>query len=253
MHRCLIDPTQWDTSDIPLTPDEGHHLVHVLRARPGDVLEALDGRGRRAPARIAAVTREGGRGGHGRTQVTVRLTAPVEICPQPAPDIDLLVAVPKGPRMDDLVEKATELGATAIRPVLTERVVVRMSSEEAAARVERWRRVSESALRQCGAPWLPVVRPAASLDDALDACRAYDLLLIGALTANAVPIREALSRSIGGKLDRAAVLIGPEGDLTPAEIESAERAGGIAVSFGPNVLRVDTAALFALSALRFAL
>lgn len=252
MHRCLIDPAQWREPEILLGPDESHHLVHVLRAREGGSLEALDGHGRRASARISSITHDVRRAGRGPTQAAIQLTSAVRDCPRPTPTIDLLVAMPKGSRMDGLIEKATELGVTAIHPLLTERVVARPSQKESEGRVERWKRISESALRQCGTPWLPTLHPVSPLGISMDGCLPYDLLLIGALTENAVPLREILDRYRDPVIRRAAVLIGPEGDLTPAEMARAEQAGGIAVSFGDNVLRVDTAALFVLSALRFA-
>jgi 16S rRNA (uracil1498-N3)-methyltransferase len=247
MHRCLIDPEQWSTAALVLPSGESRHLAQVLRAREGERVEILDGMGRYAASEIETI-RHGRR--HVPAVVTLQLCSPVCSAPRPEPSIDLIVALPKGTRLDGLIEKATEIGVAAVWPVQTARVVVRLSPAQAAERLERWRRIAESAVRQSGARWLPAVHPVSAFSASLAACREADLCLLGALTPDAVPLRAVLDAARAAGPQRVALVIGPEGDLTPAEIEAARRAGAAAVSFGETVLRVDTAALYALSAVR---
>jgi 16S rRNA (uracil1498-N3)-methyltransferase len=248
MHRCLIDPEQWSDTELVLPESESRHLAQVLRAREGDPVELLDGRGRYAPAEIVTIRRARR---HAPASVTLRLRSPARTAPRTRPAVELVVAIPKGSRMDGLIEKAVEVGVSAIRPVQTAHVVVHLSTRQAAERSERWRRIAESAVRQSGNRRLPVVHPVTGLAEALAAvCGEADLTLLGALTSDAVPLREVLESARARVIGRVAVLIGPEGDFTADEIAAARRAGALAVSFGDTVLRVDTAALYALSAVR---
>jgi 16S rRNA (uracil1498-N3)-methyltransferase len=165
--------------------------------------------------------------------------------------VSLIQALPKGARMDLIVEKATELGASDIFPAVSERVVGRLSEEQRRDRVERWRRIAVSAAKQSGAAWLPEIHPVRGLGETLEGLRgAFDLLLVGAIGVGAPGLREAL-RAAAGRPRRAGLIIGPEGDLSAGELRMAVEAGALQVSFGERILRVETAALYGLCALAY--
>ena len=246
-HRCFISPEGWHGSEALLSADESHYVQDVLRLRAGDVLTAFDGQGRLAEAMVLPGP-EASRRGRREVPVAVRLTGAREM-PRPLPALTLLQAIAKPARMDWVVEKATELGVGTLVPLITEHVVGAAHGEETDSRGERWRRVALSAARQCGTPWLPDIRPACSLEEALCAPRAWDVLIIGALTPDARSFHAALEAYRRGAPEHAALLIGPEGDFTAAEIQMALRHGAVPISFGPLVLRVETAAVFGLSVL----
>lgn len=241
MHRCFVPPDQWLQQEIRHDSALDHYLRDVLRLKTGDRAIVFDGAGREAevelqspgdarrqpaPLRVVEIR-------HATNEVSIRLT--------------LLQAVPKGDRMDWLVEKATELGVYAIRPVVTERGIVRVKPGEKSNRSDRWQRIAESAARQCGTAWVPEVRPVAGLSDSLADGRQADLFLVGSLDPAARPLRDVVRDR--GSLATAALLIGPEGDLTPHELSLARDAGAVPVTFGRRVLRVETAAVYGISIL----
>jgi 16S rRNA (uracil1498-N3)-methyltransferase len=241
MHRCFAETAAWQADSVVLPPDESAHLVTVLRAKPGDEATVFDGQGRVAPAEVIKAS---ARGTH------LRFTGPSEQHPRPSPSITLVQAIPKGGHMDQIVEKATELGTAIILPVLTERTVRRPGE----SKPDRWLRIAISAAKQCGTPWVPAIRPVQSLRDALSAVRADNgLLLVASLGENSKPVRQVLREATGVRPERVGLLVGPEGDLTADEYRLAGEAGAIPVSFGRLVLRVETAALFGLSVIKYEL
>lgn len=245
LHRFYIEPSFWGEADIGLPESVAHHLLHVLRVNAGETVAAFDGRGREAAAQVR---REGPRG-------CVLRVLETRTIPEPALRITLLQAIPKGDRMDVIVEKATELGATAIVPLLTERGVVRPAGEaKREDRRNRWERIAIRAAEQSGAARVPKIEPVDSLEHALATRKGnYDLFLAGALVGRPRPLREVMAEERVKKPSRVALLIGPEGDLTPLELRQAADTGARLVSFGENVFRVETAALYGLSVLKYEL
>ena len=229
-----------------LSREEEHHLRDVLRVAAGDRVTVFDGRGREAQVLIEAAGAGPGRADIRDAHLVLRVLSQGRV-EAPVPSVTLVQAIPKGQRMDWVVEKATELGASAIVPAVTERVVGRWSGAEAKAKRERWTRLAVSAAKQCGAPWIPTIDPIAAYVDAIRRCGGAELILVGSLRSGARLIRDVLRDRPGAAPRTVAVLIGPEGDFTPEELDQACRAGAVEVSFGSQVLRTDTAALFALS------
>ncbi|NQU38606.1 MAG: 16S rRNA (uracil(1498)-N(3))-methyltransferase [Lentisphaerae bacterium] len=240
MHRCYLAPERWQDGVLIPDRDEGHHLHHVLRVEPDDVVTLFDGCGRQVQARVAAA--DAG---------TVRLEpiSAIERLPRTTPTIALLQAVPKGTRMDTIVEKGTELGMARLVPIMTDRTITRLDGAKADKRSERWARIALSAAKQCGVCWIPEIAPVQSLADALTSRPTGDILLVGDLLGEPRPMAEVVDDVMARAPSSISLVIGPEGDLTPAEMASVYRAGAIGISMGPFVLRTDTAALFGLSVL----
>jgi len=163
----------------------------------------------------------------------------------------LIQAIPKGNRMDWIIEKATELGVTQIVPTVSQRVIVRLNGEQRAQRRARWQRVAVSAARQCGTAWIPDILPVCDFCELSQYCSDNELFIVGSLERNCLSLRSLLAEWRGKTLRRLAVLIGPEGDLTPEELKTARELGAVPVSFGPRVYRVETAAVYALSVLAY--
>jgi len=241
MHRCYIEPARWTDARIRPSSEEEHHLKDVLRASDGDVVVVFDGAGREAQARVVSAS----------PGIFLDVVPGTQQTQRPSCSVALYQAVLKGPRMDFLVEKATELGVTAIVPLLTERVVVRVAGERREDRRQRWERVARAAAKQCGHNVVPEIRPIAALAEALDVLGAHDLVLAGSLADDAVGIKTQLEQV--GEASRIAILIGPEGDFTPGEMAQCVAAGATGVNLGPRTLRAETAALFALSVVNYEL
>lgn len=237
MHRCFAEADSWRDGQVSLSQEESVHLSRVLRARAGDPATVFDGQGRVSPAEVIDASPRASR---------LRLTGPATQHPRPTPSITLVQAIPKGAHMDQIVEKATELGVAGIAPVLTERTVRRPAGDPN----ERWTRIAVNAAKQCGTPWVPSVRRPEPLASTLSSlAQNVDLLLVGSLEKDSGNLSSALRA--GGKHDRIGLIIGPEGDLTAGEYKAARDAGAVPVSFGALVLRVETAAIYGLSVLRY--
>lgn len=221
-----------------LLPEAARHL-RVLRPKPGEEIELFDGHG--------AVRRYLSAGG------VLTAASVVRTFDRPLQSLTLFACITKGSRWDWTVEKATELGVTRIVPVISDRTIVRIPPEERAAKRARWQRVAEDAARQSDAKWLPEICAAVDFRDVLPLVRTTTCF-IGALTVPpSPPLAEAVCAALDGVRKpgddlRLAVFIGPEGDLTPEEL-SALAAIARPTSFGPTVLRAETAAIFAVSVL----
>ncbi len=241
MHRCFVDPSGWRDGAVFPPPDEQHHLLHVVRANAGDSVTVFDGKGRQA----SAIIREADDG-----ETYFEIVERGENV-RPSVRVALIQALPRSKKMDLIVEKATELGADAIIPVQTARSISRLDQRQAAAKRDRWTRVARSAAKQCGTDWVPTIAPVQDLSTAMDAASCFDLLLVGSLDDDARPFADVLAEAKTGAVARVGIVVGPEGDLTRDELAMCGAAGARPVSFGGLVLRVETAAIYALSVLAY--
>ena len=223
---------------VVLSPEESHHLARVLRVEAGQELTLFDGQGTRAEGIVDTVTKK---------EVTVRITAR-ETVPPPTVEITLIQAVCKPDRFELILQKATELGIRRIQPVITQNASLPAGKIEKMA--ERGEAIIRNAAQQCGTAWLPEFLPLQKFSAvALKA----DAVFIGSLHPNAKPFREAFRALDKSKIKTAALLIGPEGDFTEEEVNAAVAAGAIPVTFGNQILRTETAAIFGLSVLAYEL
>lgn len=242
MHRFFLPSPKLSGNTLRLTPDEAHHCVTVLRVKSGDRVSVFDGAGSEYLTETNLV---------GEREVELHVLQKSQT-PRPTYSITLAQALPKNKAMDLIVQKATELGVAEIIPVLSDRSVVRLDAAEAGQRVGRWREISLEAAKQCGQNWLPRIAPPCSVKDAVERGRDHDWNLIGSLQPGARPLWE----HAGGEprtRARALLMIGPEGDFTPAEVAVALGAGFHPLSLGPLVLRSETAAIFAVSIVSYEL
>jgi len=221
---------------MTLSGDAANHIARVLRLRVGDPLTLFDGRGGEYAAQVTEF--QGGK-------VIAAVGEHHAIERESALEITLLQGIARGDRMDTIVQKATELGVTRIVPVINERSVVKITRETAHRKHAHWRAVAIAACEQCGRNRLPEIAQPQSFVDAshvdTKSSTRYIMLAPGAavalLTAASGPAPIAL-------------LIGPEGGLSPVEVDIATRAGFSACSVGPRILRTETASLAAIAVLQ---
>ncbi len=230
MHRFYLPNLQQPL----LRAEEAHHALHVLRLKVGDALNVFDGRGHEAQVSLTEITKDSV-----RLTILQRSNTPSLPC-----RITLAQAIPKK-NMDLIVQKATELGVASIVPLISERSVVKL--DEDSKRIERWRGIALDACKQCGNNWLPEIQPPQKARDFLTSPGKFDLKLIGSLQPDSKPLKAILG--VAAKPSSILILIGPEGDFTPAELALAKSAGCLPLSLGPLVLRADTAAIYTLSIL----
>jgi|ERR1017187_540921 16S rRNA (uracil1498-N3)-methyltransferase len=230
MHRFYLPNLQEPT----LSPEETHHALHVLRLKVGDTLNVFDGRGHEAQCSIAEITKD-----------SVRLTILQHSSTPSLPcRITLAQAIPKK-SMDLIVQKTTELGVASIVPLVSERSVVKL--DEDSKRIDRWREIALEACKQCGNNWLPEIHPPRKTREFLNSPGSFDLKLIASLQPDSKLLKPILGDAATPK--SVLILVGPEGDFTPAELGLAKSAGCLPLSLGPLVLRAETAAIYTLSIL----
>ncbi|ANH75011.1 RNA methyltransferase, RsmE family protein [Ralstonia insidiosa] len=234
-----------DTSLAPHTavtlPETVTRHIHVLRLAVGDEVCLFDGSGHEFHARLDAINKR---------DATASLAESTQPDTEARYNITLAQGIAGGDKMDWLIEKAVELGVHAIAPLQTERGVVRLSGERATKRVQHWQALVQAACEQCGRARVPAVAPVATLREWLATAKPTDTprVLLSprgtqSLTQWAVQSRERVE-SAGVEL-----LIGPEGGLSPDEEALAESAGFLPLTLGRRILRTESAALVAVSAL----
>ena len=242
MHRLLVG-TELLNDESPMLPSDAARHLKVLRPKDGEEIELFDGRGRWRIYRCCCPSSAAG----GDSASPLLAASQAAQTPQPSEDLTLFACVTKGSRWDWTIEKATELGVTRIVPVISDRTIVRIPKAERAAKRERWMRIAEDAARQSDAKWLPEVCEAVDFKDVLPLVR-ETTCFIGALTnPPSPPLAKAVDETVG-KRGGVSVFVGPEGDFTSEEL-SALMAVAIPTSFGPTILRAETAAIFAVSIL----
>ena len=237
MHRLLISKELLEL-EAPCLSKEAEKHLKVLRLKIGEIIELFDGEG---GVRHYSVTLEG-RG------FALKAIDEIKHYSRSALELTLFACITKGSRWDWTIEKATELGATRIVPVISDRTIVRIAPAERASKRERWQRIAEDAARQSDAVYLPEIVEAVDFPKAVERA-AETNCFIGALTTPPSPmLAEAIAG--GGKDKRGySVFIGPEGDFTPEELAALMKVA-TPTSFGSTILRAETAAIFALSVLK---
>ncbi|MEX2581130.1 MAG: 16S rRNA (uracil(1498)-N(3))-methyltransferase [Verrucomicrobiales bacterium] len=237
-HRFYIPAADWNPEKLVLSDEEAHHCLDVMRCGKGDRVVAFDGAGRESEAEIV-----------GAAKGSVELKSlMVNQTPRPPATLTLGQAIPKGKNMDLIIQKATELGASFIVPLLSERTVVRLDQDDLRKKQRKWQRVAIEACKQSGQNWLPVVSLPATIDQFVktttDAFR-----LVAAISSEAQSLKAILAEwddEHGARPREATLMVGPEGDFTPAEVSKALAAGFAPLSLGPIILRSETAAIYAL-------
>jgi 16S rRNA (uracil1498-N3)-methyltransferase len=235
--RVYVEATLSPGSVVELPPDTASHVAKVLRARLGDELILFNGDGREFSGAIDAV-----RGS--RVCASVGEGRPVD---RESPlAITLLQCVPRGDRMDFIVQKATELGVSRIVPVLSQRSVVRLDAGQAESKAIHWRAVAVSACEQCGRNRLPSIDAAQPLLNYLGNCAPTQgpRLVFAPDSASSPPNTEQNS-GVNSDIAAAQIAIGPEGGFASDELEAFRVAGFSRVGLGPRILRTETAAIAA--------
>ena len=269
MHRFYISPENWHPNALALTGSDAHHSRDVLRMKRGEKLVLFNGCGREITAEVIDLA---------SSEIRLRKLHEAETPPLRC-RIVLGQAVPKGKNMELIVQKAVEIGADQIAPIISDRTVVQVDSESAVQKQAKWQQIAIEAAKQCGQNWLPrvhVPRKLAEFFEAVDAGGSpaeslesqptrlprqndiprFDLRLIGSLQPGAQHLKKILADYSGEHQHRpqsVLMLNGPECDFTPAELALARRHGCRPITLGPIILRVETAAIYCLSVLSYEL
>ena len=246
MHRFYLPPECCAGNVLRLNGREAHHALHVLRLKRGDAVTVLDGAGNEFSCEVESSARD-----------SLALAVKEKKSTPPLPcAITLLQAVPKGKIIESIIQKSVELGTRRIVPILSERVVTQLDSDDAEKKRDKWQQVAIEAIKQCGAAWLPRVEAPVTPAEFIAREEKFDLLLVGSLQAERRHPREILREfeTKHGRLPQSVgVWIGPEGDFTPAELAAIQAARALPISLGQLVLRVETATIYCLAFLNYEL
>ncbi len=232
MHMFFVEPRQILDGQVRITGPDVNHIRNVLRMKVGDVLRVSDEKEFSAQCHIEAIEED---------CVLVSVDEEADSTELPA-QVTLFQGLPKGDKMEWIIQKNTELGIARIVPVAMKRSVVKLDAKKASSKVARWQAIAESAGKQSGRTKLPEVSQVMTYKEALQEAADYDLLLLPYESAEGIEAaRQLLAQAASGM--RIGILIGPEGGFEPAEVEQAVAAGWKVLSLGRRILRTETAGM----------
>lgn len=247
MYHFFTEKERITEEEAVITGGDVNHIRNVLRMKPGEQIIVSDGRGTNRLCELTEI---------GERQVRARIL-PDRIADTELPvKVTLFQGLPKGDKMELIIQKCVELGVSRIVPLVCSRCVVRLDRKKEEARRRRWSVISESAAKQSGRAVVPEIACVAGFEEAMKCLGEYDLALIPYEDSEHLPgaggmrlTRTLLSGLLPGQ--SCAVFIGPEGGFSAGEIELAVSCGAWPVTLGKRILRTETAGLFVLSAIGF--
>ncbi len=246
MQRFYLPPNETRGDLLTLSEREAHHALNVVRLRPGEVVMVLNGEGDLLTCETAELTRR---------EVRLRVKRR-EAFPERRWPVTLIQAIPKGKTFDTIVQKATELGARRVVPLVTQRVVSQIEPDRHASKLEHWRTIAIESIKQCGSPWLPEILAPLPIKACLANLEPAAASLVASLRPGAghpwarLEETKARTEAAPGSIH---LWVGPEGDFTDDELDAIEAAGARPVTLGPLVLRADTAAIYGMSVINCAI
>jgi len=241
MRRFFVGDVLAEDSLISLTGKEANHIRNVLRMKPGDALNVMDGKGHLFEASIEKIHHKG-------VEVKIIKSLPA---PSPSPiQIHLGQALIKSRPMDLLIQKATELGVSSITPFFSERTNLRIKNEHLSRKMVHWEGIMKAACKQTGRPNLPTLYPPLAFEAFIANPPHQETLKVLLWEAEKKTDLNSILRATGKKL-HVVTIVGPEGGFTLKEIRLAMDAGFRIVSLGSRILRSDTAAITFVSIIQY--
>jgi len=244
MQRYFVPPEQLRADTVFLEGDDAHHLQRVMRAEVGDQFICSNGLDREVQARITELA---------KGVVTAQIVKELPMNAEPAVQVWVAQSLPKGDKMELVIQKGTEIGAARFLPFLSERTVVQYDARKEARRTERWQKIAKEAAEQAHRNCVPQVEAVLAWKELLQLAGEVDAAWICYEKEDGQQLRPAIRQALAaGKLEpgrRVLLAVGPEGGFTPQEIAAAEAAGFASVSLGARILRTETAAMVGLTCL----
>ena len=241
MHRFFVEPHQVAENTIRIEGTDVNHIKNVLRMKVGDGLQISDGHNQQYLCSILSME---------STEVVVSIEETLATSTELPSKLYLFQGLPKGDKMEFIIQKAVELGVYEIIPVATKRAVVKLDEKKAAKKVERWNSIAESGAKQSGRNVIPAVMDVMSYNEALAYAKKLDVVLIPYELAEGMEeTRQIIADIRQGQ--SVGIFIGPEGGFEVEEVERAKMQGILPVTLGKRILRTETAGLTMLSILMY--
>lgn len=241
MPRFFVTPSQVQNGEIVIQGNDVNHIKNVLRMRPGDELSISDGAGMDYFCTIRSIERD---------EVCLNVENSWKSYVELPVKLYLFQGLPKGDKMELIIQKAVELGVYEIIPVRTKRVIVKLDEKKETKKIARWQQIAESGAKQSGRGIIPEVKPVMSFKDAIDYAKNLEGVLIPYEKAEGMNKTREIIKGLKGKKS-VGIFIGPEGGFDAQEIEEAMASGVQPVTLGHRILRTETAGLTMLSILMF--
>lgn len=238
MRRLFYKGLLADT--IKITGSDAHHLMHVMRAKAGQLVTVVDDNGQVAAMEMVAFS---------DSAVTLQLKEHLAADTESPLKIMLAQCLLKADKMDMVVQKAVELGAVGVIPISSQNCVARYDAKKGAARKDRWQKIADEAAKQCGRTALLKVRPIVTLGQFIADMQSTDSSLVFFYENENEQSAKEYLRSLKDK--QIVLLVGPEGGFSLDEAKLIEEAGGKSVTLGPRILRAETAALTAIAVTQY--
>ena len=241
MHHFFVTPDQVKEDFIYIEGSDVNHVKNVLRMKLGEELEICDGNNKKYLCEIEEMT---------SAYICARIKEELGVDTELPSKLYLFQGLPKSDKMEFIIQKAVELGAYEIIPVVTKRAVVKLDEKKAGKKIERWNSISEGGAKQSGRSFIPKVTQVMSWKEALEYAKALDVILIPYELAEGMAETKRIISTIE-KGQSVGIFIGPEGGFETAEVESAMEMGAKAITLGKRILRTETAGLTTLSILMY--
>lgn len=251
MQRYFIPPEQFQEGIVVITGEDARHIGKVMRGRPGDKVIVSDGVAREALAEIEHIEQD---------RVTAVIVERLDMTSEPWVQVTIAQSLPKGDKMETVIQKCTEIGAVAFVPFLSARTVVQYDAKKEGKRLERWRKIAKEAAEQSHRNRIPDITPPLSWKELLDSFAGYDLVCYcyekehgHQLRDVIVPFMEQIAEKSRWQRTqpRLLLVIGPEGGFTEEESLAAEQAGACSTGLGRRILRAETAGMTALACILY--
>lgn len=248
MQRYFIEPNQLEEHKATITGDDARHITKVMRGKTGDKLIVSNGVSREALAEISEIE---------ASQVTVSIIEWLPMDHEPKVSVTIAQSLPKGDKMELVIQKCTEIGAAVFVPFVSERTIVQYDAKKEGKRLERWRKIAKEAAEQSHRNKVPEITESKSWKELLASFKDYDLVCYCYEKEEGLQLRDVV-KPFADKLKadpsiepRVLVIVGPEGGFTTGESEAAEAAGAKSVGLGKRILRAETAGMLALTCILY--
>jgi 16S rRNA (uracil1498-N3)-methyltransferase len=245
MQRYFVPAEQFAADTVALLGDDAHHASRVMRMRVGDSFIVSDDAGREAIAKVTGIAA-------GRVDAAIEELIASDR--EPAWQITIAQSLPKGDKMELIIQKGTEIGAYAFIPFESERMIVQYDAKKEAKRLERWEKIAKEAAEQAHRSRIPGIAKPLSWKQLVGSIGEYDLVLFcyeEEGRSGSAGLRGAAAPLAARRDLRVLVIVGPEGGFTEQEASEAQAAGAVLIGLGKRILRTETAGIVALTALLY--
>ncbi|MEW4370646.1 16S rRNA (uracil(1498)-N(3))-methyltransferase [Paenibacillus kandeliae] len=250
MQRYFVPAEQFSEQQVIITGEDARHIIRVMRSQEGDELIACDGNQLDVLAEIMSMD-EG--------IVTARIVERLEQLSEAKVQVTIAQSLPKGDKMETVIQKCTELGAASFVPFLSKRTVVQYDARKEEKRLQRWSKIAKEAAEQSHRSRVPQIGHALTWKQLLGSLEVYDLICFCYEKENGHQLRDVVQpfahrlqeRTAQEQTARVLIVVGPEGGFTEQEVEEAEGRGATSTGLGRRILRTETAAMTALACIMY--